>query len=222
MSNEKNYYYSDKQFILVTSILSGVLSCLYIFKGCKEGFFLTSWIIVSLNILYIPFVAIFKRKYFAYYYLVYAAVLIFFNAFNKTYLHNNYTSLFIVFIIILINPRLKISAIIAYFIVISIAYALNEERIYLYFLHVVRTIWFYYVFSSVLETKYKRKKLVLYDDEIKILTQLSKNHLQKSIEFEGYSESTIYRRLKAAEKRNHLSKQDLIEEFKKEYANLLK
>lgn len=219
---KKSTIYNDKNFVLITSILSFIISLLYVLKGFKEGFILLSWVVISLNFLYIPFALIFKRKYFCYYYIVYALVLIYFNAFTKTYLHNNYTSLFFIFIVILIIPRFKISAIIMYFVAVSIAYSLNEEKIYLYLLHIVRMFWFYYVFSSVLDSKYKRKHLVLYDDEIKILTQLSKHHLQKSIQFEGYSESTIYRRLKAAMKRNNLSKQDLIEEFKKEYPDLVK
>lgn len=214
--------YSEKYFVIITSLFSFIIGALYLFKGYKEGFLIATWIVIGLNFLYIPFSIIFKKKYFSYYYLVYALVLIFFNAFNKTYLHNNYTSLFIIFIIILIMPKIKLQAIIFYMIVISVAYALNEEKIYLYFLHVTRTAWFYYIFTSVMESKYKRNKLILYDDEIKILTLLCQNRLQKSIQFEGYSESTIYRRLKAAMKRNNLSKQDLLEEFKKEYSNLLK
>ena len=70
--------------------------------------------------------------------------------------------------------------------------------------------------NHLIKTKYERRKLSLYDDERKILETLSKNRLQKSIELDGFSESTIYRRIKAAMKRNNLTKKQLIEEFIKE------
>ncbi len=70
--------------------------------------------------------------------------------------------------------------------------------------------------NHLIKTKYERRKLSLYDDERKILEVLSKNRLQKSIELDGFSESTIYRRIKAAMKRNNLTKKQLIEEFIKE------
>lgn len=209
----------DLSFILITSALSLLMALLYAWKGVKEEFYLGSWIIIGLNLLYIPYAFIFKRKGFVYFYLVYAAAMIFVMAFHKTYLYNNFTALFIAFLIFLIEPRLKIPSLIGYFVFVSVAYALNEEQIYHYFIHITRGAWFYYISTFVIEAKYKRRKLILYEDEIKILTQLCNNRLQKSIEFEGYSESTIYRRLKAAMTRNHMTKKELLEEFKKEYMN---
>ncbi len=214
---EQKTSFNEKKFILITSLLSFLMALLYFWKGIQEGFFVGTWVIIGFNLLYIPYAFIFKRKGFAYYYLVYAVVLIFIIAFYKTLLYNNYSVLFIIFIMFLIEPRIKVPALIGYFIFISIAFALNEELIYHYFIHLVRAIWFFYISTFIVEQKYQRKKLILYEDEIKILSQLSKNHLQKSIEFEGYSESTIYRRLKAAMTRNKMTKKELLDEFKKEY-----
>lgn len=212
----------DFQFIFITSLISFLLASLYLYKAVKTEFTVWTWIIVSLNFLYIPFILIFKRKSFPVFYLIYSLIVIFVEAFTQTYLHNNFTCLFILFIVIMIQPKLKHYALVLYVITITIASIFNDEDIYLYIIHMLRVIWFAYVFFSVIEKRYKRKQLILYDDEIKILTLLCKNRLQKSIEFEGYSESTIYRRLKAAMTRNKLTKQDLIEEFKKEYSHLLK
>lgn len=208
---------NNKNFTLITSFLSLLMALLYAWKGWKEQFFIGTWIIIGLNLLYIPFAFIFKRKGFLYFYLVYSAILIFILAFYKTYLYNNFTSLFIVFLIFLIEPKFKIPTLVVYFLLISIAYALNEEQIYHYFIHITRATWFYYISTFIIEQKYKRKKLILYEDEIKILTQLCNNRLQKSIEFQGYSESTIYRRLKAAMTRNKMTKKELLEEFNKEF-----
>lgn len=210
---------NDLRFILITAFLSFLTAALYAWKGIHEGFFTGTGIIIAANLLYIPFSFLFKRKGFCYFYLIYAIVLIFILAFYKTYLYNNFTSLFIIFAVIMIKPELKIPALASYFIIVSTAFAFNEELIYHYFIHITRSVWFYYIFSFVIEKKYNRRKLILYDDEIYILNELCKNRLQKSIEFDGYSESTIYRRLKAAMTRNRLTKKELLEEFRKEYLN---
>ncbi len=75
----------------------------------------------------------------------------------------------------------------------------------------------FYIFDLVVVKRYSERPLVLYDDEIKILTELSKNRLQKSISLDGFSESTIYRRIKAACNRNKMSKSELLDEFKRTY-----
>lgn len=216
-----DFLYSEKWFLIVTSLISFIIATLYFFKGYKEQFHIRSWIVITLNLLYIPSALIFKKKCFSFFYLFYSIVLIFITAFHDSCLYNNFTCLFMIFIIIMITPNFRIQALSLYFISVTIAYVLNEEPFYLYLIHITRSIWFYYIFNFVLGKKYNRKALILYEDEIKILTQLSKNRLQKSIQFEGYSESTVYRRLKAAMKRNNLSKQDLLEAFRKEYSNLL-
>lgn len=208
---------NDKTFIAVTSICAFLISLLYFWKGFIEGFSIGAWIIIGANLFYIPLALIFKRKLFSWYFLTYAIAIVFITAFHKTFLYNNYSSLFIVIIVIMVRPDFNFFAIVAYLIAISVAFAINDEHLYHYFIHLTRTIWFFYMFYYVIGGKYHRKKLILYDDEIKILTELSKKHLQKSIEFDGYSESTIYRRLKAAMTRNKLSKAELLEEFKKEF-----
>lgn len=207
----------DKTFIAVTSMCSFLISLLYFWKGLMEGFSIGAWIIIGANLLYIPLALIFKRKVFSVFFLFYAVALVFITAFHKTFLYNNYSSLFIVIIVIMVRPAFKLPAIITYLVTISAAFAINDEHLYHYFIHITRTVWFFYMFNHVLGGKYHRRKLILNDDEIKILTELSKKRLQKSIEFDGYSESTIYRRLKAAMTRNKLSKAELLEEFKKEF-----
>lgn len=216
-SFSKDDIFSEKYFILITSILSFLLSFMYTWKGFSDGFNIGTFFIIGFNLLYIPFACIFKRKGFLYFCFVYIAVLIFTTAFHKTFLYNNFTPLFFAFIIYLIEPRLKVITFTGYFILVSIAYLLNEEKIFHYFIHITRASWFVYISLFLVDNKYKRNKLILYEDEIKILTELSKHKLQKSIEFEGYSESTIYRRLKAAMTRNNLTKKELIDEFQKEY-----
>lgn len=206
---------SDK-FLLFTVLVSFVLGLLYLWKGIKMGFPPLGCIIIAMNFLYIPFAFIFSKKGFPYFYLAYSAVLIFSTAFEQTYLYNNYTALFIVCIVIMIKPKLRIPAIVFYLVMVTVAFALNEEILYHYFIHIVRSIWYIGIIEFVLNDKFKRKKLVLYEDEKNILKQLCDGKMYQK-EVEGFSENTIYRKLKAARERNgNLTRDQLVEEFRKE------
>ena len=208
----------ERNFVLITSILSFILGILYIWKGAEEGFLAVTLIIIAYCFLYIPAVMFFRSRGFIIFNLTYALVLVFLIAFYKSYLFNNYTGLIAIFFIIIVCPKLKWISIIAYGICVCVAFALNDEKLCPFFIHVVRSSWLFYIFDFIISQRYTNKKLILYDDEIQILTQLSKNKLQKSIDLDGLSESTIYRRLKAACERNGMTKTQLIEAFKKEKA----
>lgn len=208
----------EKNFLLITSALSVVLGFLYIWKGFQEQFFIGTYIIIVSTFIYVPVVWVFRRPGFAIFNFVYAVVLVFIIAFYDTYLYNNFTGLLAVFIVMMTLPKLKWHILVVYFVAASVAFALNEENLLHYFIHIVRAAWLFHVFNHLITTKYERRKLILYDDERKILEELSKNRLQKAIELEGFSESTIYRRIKSAMQRNNMTKKQLIEEFKKEQA----
>ena len=207
---------TDNKFILFTSTVSLVLGLLYLWKGFKTGFPPLGCIIISLNFLYIPFAFVFSKKGFPYFYLLYSAVLVFSIAFEETFLYNNYTALFIVCIVMMINPKLRFPAIVFYVVLVTVAFALNDEILYHYFIHIVRSIWYVGIVEFVLNDKFKRKKLVLYEDEKNILRQLCNGKVYQK-EVEGYSENTIYRKLKAARERNgNLTRDQLVEEFRVE------
>ena len=71
----------------------------------------------------------------------------------------------------------------------------------------------------VLDNKFERKKLILYDDEIEILSQLCDGKTYQK-EVKGFSENTVYRKMKAARERNgSISKDQLIELYKMEFQN---
>lgn len=81
----------------------------------------------------------------------------------------------------------------------------------------VRSIWFIGLEIYVLDNKFERKKLILYEDEITILSQICDGKTYQK-EVKGFSENTVYRKLKAARERNgNISKEQLIELFLKEY-----
>lgn len=208
-------FFKDK-FVLFTSVLSVILSALYVWKGFQLGFNTLAYIIIIVNFLYMPLALLFGKKLFPIFYFIYSAIIIFGIAFDKTYLFNNYTGLFIVSIVVMLKPKLRKIALIFYFVVVSIAFCLNEERIYHYFIHIVRSLWFIGIVEYVLNDKFRRKKLVLYEDERDILEQLS-NGMVYQKEVVGFSENTIYRKLKAARERNgNLTREELVNQFRKE------
>lgn len=206
----------NDHFVLFMSVLSGILCALYVWKGFSEGFFIGTWIIALMNFLYIPAAAIFRRKCFSYFYLIYAVILVFMIAFEKTFLFNNYTALFLVCIVIMIKPQVRFIAILLYFAAICVAFSINGESVFHFLIHLTRTIWFFGTVFFVTENNFERKKLILYEDEIKILLQLCDGKIYQK-EVEGFSENTVYRKLKAARERNgNLTREQLVELFKKE------
>ncbi len=206
----------NDHFVLFTSVISGILCALYVWKGFSEGFFIGTWVIALMNFLYIPAAAIFKRKCFSYFYLVYAVILVFMIAFEKTFLFNNYTALFLVCIVIMIKPQVRFVAISLYIAAICVAFSINGESVFHFLIHLTRTFWFFGTVFFVTENNFERKKLILYEDEIKILAQLCDGKIYQK-EVEGFSENTVYRKLKAARERNgNLTREQLVELFKKE------
>ena len=206
-------------FVMFTCVIALIESLLYCFKGIQKEFDVGTIIYIIVNTIYIPFGLIFRKKCFAYFYLVYAAILVFVIAFERTLLFNNFTALFIICLVIMIQPKMTIPSIIIYFISVICAFLINEEPLYLFFIHFFRSIWFLGIVIYVLDNKFERKKLILYDDEIEILSQLCDGKTYQK-EVKGFSENTVYRKMKAARERNgSISKDQLIELYKIEFQN---
>lgn len=206
----------EKKFVISSCLLSFFVSLLYLWKGISDGFILVTVVVICFAVLYIPVVCFFRKPGFLVYSIVYSLILVYLIAFHQSYLYNNFTGLLAVFVVMMVHPKYKWWALGIYGFAACIAFAFNEENLCHFLIHITRGAWFFDIFNYVLLEKYQRKKLILYDDEIKILKELSKNRLQKSISLDGYSESTIYRRIKAACKRNNLSKSELLSQFQKE------
>ena len=211
--------FSKDKFVLFTIIFSAILALLYIWKGIQTQFLLGGWIIIGMNLIYIPIALIFKRNGFFCFYLLYSVILVFILAFDKTFLYNNYTALFVICIVIMIKPQLEIPALILYFAAVCIAFAINEEKLYHFFIHITRSLWFIESVMYVLNEKFKRKKLVLFNDEKQILDQLCSGKIYQK-EVTGFSENTVYRKLKAARERNgNITRDQLVEQYRKELEN---
>ena len=76
---------SDK-FVLFTVLISFLIACLYVWKGIKTEFTLLAYIIIGMNILYIPFAILFSRNGFPFFYIIYSAFLIFSDAIHDHHL----------------------------------------------------------------------------------------------------------------------------------------
>lgn len=213
---EVNLHYSEIKdpFILSTSLLSLILSGLYAVRIVTEGFDWKPLVLTIYNFLYIPYIMIFKKKSFAWYYLVYAVILVFVQAFTMTALYNNFSALFVVCIVIMINPKLKLTAIIAYSVAACAAFILNDEDLIHFLMHAARSAWFIIIVTYVFTNKYERKSLILYEDEKDILEQLCHGAIYQK-EVQGYSENTVYRKLKAARERNgNVTRDELVEMYR--------
>ena len=200
-------------FVVLSAVFSFVISALYFLKGFQSGFLIGTWVVIGMNLIFIPLIFIFRHKSFSVFFLFYAVVLVFLTAFEKTLLLNNFTPLFIVCIVIGLRPKWKWFSLSVYFAAISIAFALNEEPVICFLIHVVRSLWFILCVFYVLDSQFERKKIILYEDERKILDQLLEGKVYQK-EVEGFSENTIYRKLKAARERNGCkTREELLEKY---------
>jgi len=214
MEKVRQYVYSH--FNVITATLSGILALLYVWKGYKETFNVYAFVIIGLNAVYVPITLVLNKKIFIWFNTIYATLLVFVLAFTKTYLYNNYSALFIVCLISMLNPKMKKIIFPSYFAAVCVAYAINEETIYHFFIHITRSLWYLTVITAITYQKETKTKLILFPDEIKILQQLSQGNLyQKQVE--GFSENTVYRKLKSARERNGCdTRDDLLARFEEE------
>ena len=207
----------NDHFLFYTCLLSFLRGILNLWNGFNSRFTIMGWIIIAFDFAYIPLAVFFKKKIFPYFNLVYSLVLVFILAFDSTFLYNNSTALFVLCISIMIKPQLSKPAIFLYLGAVSVAFAINDEDLIHYFIHMVRSLWFIGIVTYVLSNEFERKNLILNEDEIRILEQLRSGKVYQK-EVEGYSENTVYRKLKAARERNgNLTREELIIAFDKKY-----
>lgn len=212
---KKSNFFNDK-FAFYTTLISIAISILYFWKGMTDGFSKSVYILIFSNLLFVPFSIFWSKKAFPAFYLTYTIVIIIILAKEKTHLYDNYSALFILCIVFMKNPKLKKLSVILYFLGISFAFAINKESLCHFLIHITRSVWFLFAVDYTLSDKYQRKKLILYEDEKEILNQLSQGKIYQK-EVTGFSENTIYRKLKAARERNgNLTREELLSRYKQE------
>lgn len=202
-------------FILVTSGYSILISFLYFWQGVVETFSPNLLLYIAINLLFIPITLIAKKNICVPYLLIYSVILNYLLAFTPTYLYNNFSSFFLICIVLSICPRVKKLALLIYFITSTLAFMYNSEKLYHYFIHITRCGYFYLLISFI-TSKLEKIKLDLTKDETLILRQLSLGLQQKEIK--EFSKNTVTKKLRAARERNKItSNYELIVKYKNSY-----
>lgn len=202
----------DKSFVQITNCLSALISLLYVWKGLTEGFIWLTWIIIAANLIYIPVVILFKQKGFYIFYICYALIIMAIGGFNEAKLYNNFTSLFIFVTLLVIRPKYKVFIVTIYLVALTTVFALNDESLNSYLIHMARGTWFYLNIKYFILQNYQRKPLDLTEDEELILKELNEKKLLKACD--SFSKNTITEKLKAARKRNNcVNNAELLAEY---------
>lgn len=206
-----------KDYFLIHTIGFAIISAaLYIWKGITESFYIGTYVYIILNLAYCPLALIFKKKSFCLFQVFYAFALIFIYAFCPSYLYNNYSAFLVICIVCLYRPQWKRIILAAYFVLVSIAFALNTESICHYIIHLIRCSYFFFVFYHVIHRRFERiigtdntTGLELTEDEINILEQMISGKKQKEVT--GFSINTVTKKLNNAKIRNNIgTTQELI------------
>lgn len=191
----------DKSFLQITCLLSTLISLLYVWKGFEEGFIWITWLIVIANLIYIPIVLILKQKGFYGFYVVYALIVMTIGGFYPAELCNNFTSLFMIVTLVAIRPRYKLFLIVIYCAAVTTIFAIQDETLNHYLIHLARACWFYNNIKFFILQNYQRKKLTLTPDEELILKELNEKKMIKACD--SFSKNTITEKLRAARERNN-------------------
>lgn len=200
-------------FIHVSSCLSLLHAFGYFWLGFQSGFTVCIIAMIILDVLYVPTTFINSVKIFPIYLIIFSCSLIFITAFITSELFNNYSALLCLFVAILILPRFKNILMGLYLIVSAVAFCVAGDPVVHLLIHFSRAMWIFIIYDFIIYVKYERKPVVLFDEEIEILEQLTNNNLLKEVELNGLSERTIRRRLDAAQERNGLNSRNELKEL---------
>lgn len=216
-----NFRHKDT-LLFDTFVLTVIFIGLYIWKCYIDGFVLSNLLYIGINAIYIPIVLIWKRKYFCLYHVFYAYVLVATIILRKTLLYNNFTAYFIILSIAIIKPKWKTYILCIYFCLATIAFAINEQHMVNYLIHISRAAYYYTIFNFFIFTRFRnsQKKILLNltDSEIEILNQMVQGKKQKEIE--GFSINTVTKKLLQARTRNNIeTTQELLVKYIEESIN---
>lgn len=200
-------------FIHLSCALTILHALGYVWLGFTEGFSVCIYAMIVLDLLFIPATLINNSVVFPAYLVVFSVGLVFITAFIQSELFNNYSALLCIFIAILIFPKLKNFFMGIYLVTAAIAFCVAHDPVYYLVIHFARALWLFTVHNFIIYSKYERKPVILFEEEIEILEQLTDNKLQKEIELNGLSERTIRRRLDTAKRRNGLKSTDELKEL---------
>lgn len=194
--------YSKSKYLMITCSLAAFISVLFFLEALQAGFSLYAIFIIAGNLLYIPGIIIFKRKYFLWWSAAYCIILMFAASQSHATLFNNFTPLFVIFTLYMVKPNYKIHYLIFYTVIFTAFMIIKNESIIHYLQHFTRAAWIFYVADYVIYSKYERRELDLTEDEKTILEELNEKKLLKACT--SFSKNTLTQKLKDARERNNI------------------
>lgn len=115
----------------------------------------------------------------------------------------NYTAFVIITIFTMLNPKMKMPAIVLYVLEIVIIATLRDKTPVHIAIHFCNCMIMYYTLNYLLKPSVLKNKLELTTDETMIIEELLQGKQQKEII--GFSANTVTNKLKQARERNHIA-----------------
>lgn len=188
----------------LTYLTAAILFLCHGWQFVDSGYQTEPLIRVALCVIYLAGAPLHK-DFIYYYFAIFAYIILYFNKFQ------NYTSFFILTIIVYKSPKHKKLIYSLYALDVVLALLINHRSASHCLIHVLNCIFIYYGFNYVVLKKAPALDLTM-EEEI-ILKELANGAQQKSIP--GFSKNTITKKLTEARERNNcLSTAELVYKYK--------
>lgn len=211
MKSRFEYFISHKS-CWITALFAFIINGFHIYQFIDSGFMVEPAIRMGFNTL-LPFlVFFFKENIIPFYFAVFGLALEQFITFE------NYTCFFMVSFLCITKRKFNIPILALYAIGAVIrSTRLHNTPVHL-IMHLINCTFIMTCIQAVMQIVRKSfsstKRLVLTDDEMRILSQKIKGMNNDSIE--GYSRNTVSRKLSNAARNNHITVRELIERYREE------
>ena len=203
--------FKNDHLLLKSVICVSVLSMCHWIQFVNSGYMIQPLVRAICATTYVVTAILFGKKSWPIALFVWAMALVYFNRFC------NYTSFIMILIAIGRNKSLKFPYIYSYFIAVIVCLYLYKDTYTHLLIHVGGCYFFYNVYLVIMNfVEPNQVPLDLTSEEEDILKQMAEGKEIKSVS--GYSQNTIYDKLKSARKRNGcLFNKDLKERYIKEH-----
>ena len=203
--------FNNDRLLLKSVICVAVLSMCHWIQFVNSGYRVQPLVRAICATTYVITAIVFGKKSWPIALFVWAMILVYFNRFY------NYTSFIMMLIAIGRNKSLKFPCIYFYFIAVIVCLYLYKDTYTHLLIHAGGCYFFYNVYLEIMNfIEPNQVPLKLTSEEEDILSQIAEGRGIKSVS--GYSQNTIYDKLKAARKRNGcLFNKELKERYIKEH-----
>lgn len=187
--------FSDEKMVRLFVVAIGALIC-DVYMYVDSGYKIEPLIRICYCVLFFPMAMIFGRKWVPFQYLIIAFSILYF---NKWY---NPTSFFLVACVALRHRKYRVPLFVLYGIAVFICLFISRRNWAHGLLHALYCVSIYFIALDI-RSEFKRR-LKATDEELAIIKQIAEGKEMKEIE--GFSEYTIYAKLREARLRNNVRK----------------